>query len=149
MPRAALPSLVLAAAAAHAACEGEPPARPGPAYTPATADMIRALGADCQIQPRAEGGEVRSCRGRQSTVRVELDAAQRIRELDMMVLASTGAPEAWLRYGSVLPAVVGPAVTEAARKKLHGEPADLVVEGARVSTLIDGERYLVKLTWGR
>jgi hypothetical protein len=144
MTRTALALLIAAAA-----CKGEPPAPAGPAYTPATADMLKALAADCQISPGADGGETRSCHGRQSTVRIEIDRARRIRELDMMVLASTGVAEAWQLYENVLPVVVGPAVTDAARKKLRGEPADDVVEGARVTASIDGQRYLVKLTWGR
>jgi hypothetical protein len=40
-------------------------------------------------------------------------------------------------------------VTDAAHKKLRGDPAPDVVEGARVTASIDGQRYLVKLTWGR
>jgi hypothetical protein len=146
MPRAALP---LAAAAAVAACGGEPPATPGPAYTPATAHMIKALAADCELKTSPEGVETRACRGRQATVRIEIDPQRRIRELDMMVLASTGVWEAWTLYENVLPTVVGQAVTDVARKKLRGDPAPDVVEGARVSTLIDGQRYSVKLTWGR
>jgi hypothetical protein len=146
-------SFVLAAAAtaaaAAAACQGEPPAPPGPAYTPATADMLRALAADCQIQPAPDGGESRTCRGRQATMRIEIDGARRIRELDMMVLASTGVEEAWVLYENVLPIVVGRGVADAAHDKLRGETAPDVVAGARIATLIDGQRYKVRLTWGR
>lgn len=146
MTRAALISLLLAAAA----CEREQRVFPaGPAYTPATADTLKALAPDCEIQPGPEGGETRACRGRQATLRIELDSARRIRELDMMVLASTGVWEAWTLYENVLPAVAGQAVTDAARKKLRGDPAGDVVEGARVATAIDGQRYSVKITWGR
>ena len=111
--------------------------------------MLKALAADCQLAPGADGGEIRTCHGRQSTMRIEIDSARRIRELDMMVLASTGVAEAWQLYENVLPVVVGPAVTDAARDKLRGAPAPDVVEGARVTASIDGQRYLVKLTWGR
>ena len=82
-------------------------------------------------------------------MRIELDPARRIRELDITVLAATGVWEAWTLYENVLPGVVGQPVTDAARKKLRGDPADDVVLGARVATAIDGERYSVKLTWGR
>jgi hypothetical protein len=154
MPRAALAPLALAAAAAATApaCEREPPAAAaaaGPAYTPATANLLKALADRCEVRPGPEGGETRDCRGRQSKVRIEIDRARRIRELDMMVLAATGVWEAWTRYEAVLPAVVGQAITDTARKKLRGDPTEDVVEGARVTTLIDGERYTVKLTWGR
>jgi hypothetical protein len=111
--------------------------------------MIRSLAADCQLRAVEGGGEVRDCRGRQATVRIELDRDRRLRVLDMTVLASTGVGEAWVLYNNVLPVVVGAAVTEAARKKLQGEAAPDVVAGARVATVVDGQRYSVKLTWGR
>ncbi|HWO22374.1 MAG TPA: hypothetical protein VNO30_26630 [Kofleriaceae bacterium] len=156
MPRAALPSFALAAAATAAAatgpaCEREQPAPTlaGPAYTPANADLLKALAADCEIKPGPDGNEVRDCRGRQSKVRIELDRERRIRVLDMTVLASTGVWEAWTLYENVLPALVGQAVTDTVRKKLRGDPAEAVTAGARVTTVIDGDRYSVKLTWGR
>ena len=145
MLRAAATSLALAAAA----CEDAPPAPAGPPYTPATADLLKALAARCELRAGPEGGETRSCRGRQATMRIELDRARRIRELDIAVLASTGMWEAWTLYENVLPAVVGQAITDAVRKKLRGDPADDVALGARVATAIDGERYSVKITWGR
>jgi hypothetical protein len=146
-----MPFLLAAAVAAVAVggCRGEPSSPPGPAYTPATADMLKALAADCQLSRAADGSEVRDCRGRQAKVRIELDRERRIRELDMMVLASTGVPEAWVLYNNVLPVVVGDAISDAAHQKLRGEPAPDVVGGARIATEIDGERYKVKLTWGR
>ena len=145
-----MPFLLAAAAAAASACRSEPSGPPGPAYTPATADMLKALAADCQIGPASDGGgEVRDCRGRQAKVRIELDRDRRIRALDMMVLASTGVPEAWVLYNNVLPVVFGPAISDAAHKKLSGEAAPDVVGGARVATEIDGQQYKVKLTWGR
>ena len=154
MPRAALTSFALAAAAAAAAgsaCERKQPAlaAAGPAYTPANADLLKALAADCEIKPGPDGNEVRDCRGRQAKVRIELDREQRIRVLDMTVLASTGVWEAWTLYENVLPALVGQDVTDTVRKKLRGDPAADVVAGARVTTAVDGERYSLKLTWGR
>jgi hypothetical protein len=148
MSRPSLTSLAIAAAAA-AACRSEPSGPPGPAYTPATADMIRALAADCELHSTEDGGEIRACRGRQATVRIELDSSRRIRMLDMMVLASTGVEEAWVLYENVLPIVVGRGIADAAHDKLRGEPTPDVVAGVRVATVIDGQRYMVKLTWGR
>ncbi len=145
MPRAALLSLALAAAA----CRREPPAPAGPPYTPATADALKALAADCELRAAPDGGETRACRGRQATMRIELDPGRRLRELDVMVLASTGVFEAWTLLNHVLPAVAGPAVVEAAHAKLRGEPAGDVIDRVRIATAIDGQRYTVKLTWGR
>jgi hypothetical protein len=141
----------LALALAAAACEREQPAPvpAGPPYSPATADALKALAADCEFQTHADGGETRSCKGRQATMRIEIDASRRLRELDTTVLASTGVSEAWTLLDNVLPAVAGPAVVEAARDKLRGEPAGDVVAGVRIATAIDGQRYTVKLTWGR
>jgi hypothetical protein len=139
------PLLTLAVAAS---CKDPPPSQPGPAYTPATADMLKALAADCELQPGPEGGEVRSCRGRQATMRIEIDTEQRIRDLDMTVTAASGTWEAWTLYKNVLPPVTGPAVTEVARRKLAGELAT-DPPGIRVATLIDGPRYSVRITWGR
>jgi hypothetical protein len=145
MIRRALTSFALAAAA----CDGEAPGPAGPPYTPATADLLKALAAQCELRAGPGGGETRSCRGRQATMRIELDRARRIRELDITVLAASGVWEAWTLYENVLPGVVGQAVTDAVRKKLRGDPADDVAGGPRVATAIDGERYSVKLTWGR
>ena len=145
----ATPTLFVLAIAAAAACSREPPAVPGPAYTPATADMLRSLAADCQVRPGDDGGETRDCRGRQATVRIELDRERRIRELDMMVLASTGLEEAWVLYHNVLPTTVGEAITETTHQRLSGEATPGVVAGARIATTIDGQRYQVRLTWGR
>jgi hypothetical protein len=145
MTRATLISLVIAAAA----CKREPPAPAGPPYTPATANTLKALAADCEIRPSPEGGETRACRGRQATMRIELDRARHLRELDITVLASTGVWEAWPLYENVLPAVAAPPVVDAARKKLRGDPADDMVGGVRIATAVDGQRYSVKLTWGR
>jgi hypothetical protein len=149
MIRTTLPALLLSLAAA--ACENErPPFVPaGPQYTPATADALKAHAPDCEIKPGENGGETRACRGRQATMRIELDRERRLRELDMTVLASTGVWEAWTLFNNVLPAVSGQPVVDAARKKLRGDPADDVVDGVRVATAIDGQRYTVKLTWGR
>lgn len=152
MSRAPLALLAIATATATAtapACTREPPSVPGPAYTPATATMLKAFAESCEVRPGPEGGETRDCRGRQSKLRIELDRERRIRELDMMVLAASGVWEAWSHYELVLPTVVGQAITDTARKKLRGDPAGDVTEGARVTTVIDGERYMVKLTWGR
>ena len=146
MHRAALTPLVAAAAAA--ACTREAPAAAGPAYTPAVADALKALAADCELRPGADG-ETRACRGRQTSMTIELDRARRLRSLDVSVLASTGVWEAWTLLEHVLPAVAAPPVVDAARKRLTGEPADEVVGGVRVATAILGERYAVKLTWGR
>jgi len=146
-PLAILLAILLAACAA--ACDREPPAVPGPAYTPAAADMIRALGASCDFKTDADGNESRSCRGRQSSVRIEITSERRIRELDMTVLASTGVEEAWVLYNNVLPEVAGAAVADAAHRKLRGEPVADAPGGPRVATTIDGQRYMVKLTWGR
>jgi hypothetical protein len=147
MTRATLISLVMAAAA----CENErPPFVPaGPPYTPVTADALKAHAPDCEIRPNSEGGETRACRGRQATMRIELDRERRLRELELTVLASSGVWEAWTLLNNVLPAVAGQPVIDAARKKLRGDPADDVVEGVRVATAVDGQRYTVKLTWGR
>jgi len=150
MTRTALMSLAIAAAA----CKGEPPAAAGPPYTPATANALKAYAANCEIRPAPEGGETRACRGRQATVRIELDRGRHLRELEMAVVASTGAGEAWTLFHNVLPAVAGPAVVEAVRSKLHGEPADevsadKVIDGVRIATAIEGQRYTAKLTWGR
>jgi hypothetical protein len=145
MIRQALISLATAAAA----CKGEAPApgSPGPAYTPATADLLKALAAECELRGGPDG-ETRACRGRQATMRIELDRARRIRELDITVLAASGIWEAWTLYENVLPGVAGQAVTDVARRKLRGDPAD-DVEGVRVAATASGERYSVKLTWGR
>lgn len=150
MTRAALlPLIAVAATAAAAACDSEPPPVPGPPYTPATADTLKALAADCQFKQTEDGSETRDCRGRQATVRIEIDPQRRIRELDITVLAASGVWEAWTLYENVLPAIVGLPVTDVARKKLRGDPAPNLVAGVRVATLIDGQRYSVKLTWGR
>lgn len=146
MPRAAPTPLALALVLA--AC-GDPPGPPGPAYTPATADMLRALAADCQLGGTDDGGETRDCRGRQASVRIELDRDRRLRELDMMVLASTGVEEAWVLYRNVLPVVVGAEISDTAHRRLRGEATPDRVAGARIATLIDGQRYHIKLTWGR
>ena len=153
-PAPAAPALTAVAAAvavavAGFACGGEPSGPPGPVYTPATADMIRALAADCQIHPTESGGETRDCRGRQATVRIELDRERRLRELDMMVLASTGVEEAWVLYNNVLPSTVGAEITDTAHRRLRGEATPDRVAGARIATMIDGQQYKVKLTWGR
>jgi hypothetical protein len=145
MTRTALMSLVIAAAA----CKREPPTAAGPPYTPATANALKAHAGDCEIRPGPDGGETRACRGRQATMRIELDRQRRLRELEMMVLASTGVWEAWPLFQNVLPAVAGQAVLDATRKKLHGNPADDVVDRVRIVTAIDGQRYTVKLTWGQ
>lgn len=145
MLRAALTSFAIAAAA----CKGEAPGPAGPPYTPATAHLLKALAADCELRAGPAGGETRACRGRQATMRIELDRARRIRELDIMVLAASGVWEAWTLYENVLPGVVGQAVTDAARKRLRGDPAPDVVDGARVVAEIDGQRHKVRLTWGR
>lgn len=144
-------TLALALALAAAACEREqpPPVLAGPPYTPATADTLKALAAVCEFQTHPDGGETRSCKGRQATMRIEIDASRRLRELDTTVLASTGVSEAWTLLNNVLPAVAGPAVVDAARDKLRGEPVDDAVAGVRIATAIDGQRYTVKLTWGR
>ncbi len=146
----ALGSLALALALA-AACERKQPAPvpAGPAYTPATADALKAIAADCEFRTHADGSETRSCKGRGATMRIEIDANRRLRELDTTVLASTGVSEAWTLLNNVLPAVAGPAVLDAARDKLRGEPADDAVAGVRIATAVDGQRYTVKLTWGR
>ena len=144
MPRAALASLALAACSTS-----EPPPAAGPPYTPLTADSLRALAADCELKPAPDGGETRACRGRQATMRIELDRARRLRELETTVIASTGVWEAWPLLEHVLPAVAAQPVVDAARKKLRGDPAPDVVGGVRVATAIDGQRYTVKLTWGR
>lgn len=151
MTRAALLPLIAAAAIviAAAACESEPQLVPGPPYTPATADTLKALAADCQLKQTEDGSETRDCRGRQATVRIEIDPQRRLRELDITVLAASGVWEAWTLFENVLPAVAGVPVTDAARKKLRGDPAPNLVAGVRVATLIDGQRYSVKLTWGR
>jgi hypothetical protein len=141
----------VAAAGAGSACERKQPglAPAGPAYTPATADLIKALAADCEIKPGPDGNEVRDCRGRQAKVRIELDGERRIRVLDMTVLASSGLWEAWTLYQNVLPTLVGQEVTDTTRKKLRGDPAEDVVAGVRVTTAVEDHRYSVKLTWGR
>jgi hypothetical protein len=150
MTRAALlPLLAVATATAAASCESEPQPVPGPPYTPATADALKALAADCQLRQTEDGSETRDCRGRQATVRIEIDPARRLRELDITVLAASGVWEAWTLFENVLPAVAGVPVTDVARKKLRGDPAPNLVAGVRVATLIDGQRYSVKLTWGR
>lgn len=141
-----LPSLALVAAAACSG--GDSPSAPGPAYTAAVADALKALAADCELRP-APDGELRACRGRQATMTIDLDRDRRLRALDVTVLASTGVWEAWTLLHNVLPAVAPPPVVDAARKKLQGEPAGEVVGGVRVATVIDGQRYTVKLTWGR
>jgi hypothetical protein len=146
MTRAALMSLALSAAACS---KSEPPAAAGPPYTPATANTLKAHAPECEIRPGPEGGETRACRGRQSTMRIELDRGRRIRELEMSALASTGVSEAWVLFQNVLPAVAGEAVLEAARRKLRGLPADDVVDRVSIATAVDGQRYTVKLTWAR
>jgi len=143
MNRAALPSLVLVAAA----CTREPPPATGPAYTPAIADALKALAAHCELRPRPDG-ETRACRGRQATMTIELDRARRLRALDIEVVASA-TWEAWEMLENVLPAVAAPPVVDSARKQLRGEPADEVVGDVRVAASNEDQRYAVKLTWGR
>jgi hypothetical protein len=148
MTRATLLVLVLVSTA----CENERPPSlgiAGPPYTPATADALKAYAPSCEIKPGPNGGEIRACRGSHATMRIELDRERRLRELELTVLAPTGVWEAWAVHNNVLPVVATQPVIDAARKRLRGDPAADVVDGVRVATVLDGDHYTVKLTWGR
>lgn len=152
MPRRALPWSVLTAALATAlaACERDAPALApaGPAYSPANADLLKALAAQCDFKTTPTGEETRTCRGPQTTMRIEITPSRRIRELDIEIVSKTGVWEAWTLYENVLPGLVPEPVVDAVRKRLRGDPADTLVAGARIAAAAEGERYKVKLTWG-
>jgi hypothetical protein len=148
MPPLRAPHFALAAALA-AACHRELPAPPtahGPQLTPAVADALKAVTPQC-TRAIVPAGERWRCVGRQATMALDLDRARRLRQLELGVLASQGAWEAWVLYEGVLPAVLAPAALEAARRLLHGEPAAEVTGGVRMAAHASGERYDLALTW--
>ena len=162
MTRAVLTLSGLAALGALA-CGGEP-ASAGPAYTPALANALKALTPSCELRT-TEHGELRTCKGRQAEMSLELDRGRRLRSLELVVVTSTGVSEAWALLSGVLPSVVGQTASYAAEAALRNSAsadssggdsssgggssgAEQTADGIRIVATVDGQRHRVKLTWG-
>jgi hypothetical protein len=127
------------------ACSRSDPGR-GPAFTPAVADLLTAIAKDCAFT-RSGGHEQRTCRGRQTTMTIDLSEG-RLRAVEIVVLASSSF-EAAAMLRPILPSVASPALIDAIAERMTSKTSvpDETVEGVIVHVASVNPRYTLSLTW--
>lgn len=146
--------MVLALVAACGSKSSEVPVGAGPAFSMTISYALHGIAPDCAIK-RDAGGEIRECKGRHGTVVITMGGENRIRTIDIDLVA-TSLLQAKTHFGAALEPVIGKDGTAGLNTQLEkmqvGDKASIEAGGAKIDLSAKGTsrilpEYSAYLRW--